>query len=177
MRGRPEPPPGLLRRVDAIARGAFPTASTALLLILAAAPTMVPAAVPAVALPCVFFWSVFRPAALPPPAVFGLGLLQDLLTMAPVGAGVFVLLVAHGLAARWRPFLARRSFLAVWLVYCGFAIGAAGLGWVLQALLGWRLPPLPPGLAQVGLTAGLYPCLAYLLTRAHEAMRRAESAP
>lgn len=176
-KGRPAPATGLLRQVDALARGAFPTASTALLLVLAAVPVGLPGLVPAVALPCVFFWSVFRPTALPPLAVFGLGLLEDLLTAAPVGAGVLTLLVVGGLATRWRPFLARRSFLAVWLAYCGVAIGAAALGWVLQVVLGWRLAPTAPALYQVMLSAGLYPILAGLHTWVHEAMSRAESAP
>ena len=128
-----------------LARAAFPAASTALLLVLAAVPVGLPGLVPAAALPCIFFWSVFRPAALPPPAVFGLGLLQDLLTAAPIGAGVLTLLVVGGLATRWRPFLVRQSFLAVWLVYCGVAIGAAALGWLLQVMLGWRVVADRPG--------------------------------
>lgn len=177
MKGRPAPAMGLLRQIDALARGAFPTASTALLLVLAAVPVGLPGLVPAAGLPCVFFWSVFRPAALPPPMVFALGLLQDLLTAAPLGSGVLTLLVVGGFATRWRPFLARHSFLAVWLVYCGMAAGAAALGWLLQVMLGWRLLPAAPGLYQVLLTAGLYPMLAGVLSRLHEAMRRAESAP
>ncbi len=176
-KGRPAPATGLLRQVDALARGAFPTASTALLLLLAAVPVGLPGLTPAVALPCVFFWSVFRPAALPPPAVFALGLLEDLLTAAPMGSGVLTLLVVGGLATRWRPFLARQSFLAVWLAYCGVAIGAASLGWLLQVALGGRLVPTAPAFYQVMLSAGLYPVLAGLLTRAHEAMTRAETAP
>ena len=168
---------GLLRQIDALARAAFPAASTALLLVLAAVPTGLPGLVPAAALPCVFFWSVFRPAALPPPAAFGLGLLVDLLCATPVGTGVLILLLVGGLATRWRPFLARQSFLAVWLVYCGVAAGAAALGWALQVVLGWRLMPTAPALYQVMLSAGLYPSLALLLTWVHEAMTRAETAP
>jgi rod shape-determining protein MreD len=177
MKGRPAPAMGLLRQIDALGRGAFPAASTALLLMLAAVPVGLPGLVPAACLPCIFFWSVFRPAALPPLAVFGLGLLQDLLTSAPVGSGVLTLLVVWSLATCWRRFLARHSFLAVWLAYCGVAAGAAALGWVLQVVLGWRLLPTVPGLYQVMLSAGLYPPLAGLLTWAHEAMSRAESAP
>jgi len=177
MKGRPAPSSGLLRQVDALARAAFPASSTALVMVLAAVPAgLLPGLVPATALPGVVFWSIFRPAALPPPAVFGLGLLQDLLTAAPLGSGVLTLLVVYGFATRWRPFLARQSFLAVWLFYCAIAAGAAALGWVLQAALGWRLPPTGPGLYQVMLTAGLYPTLAAALTWVHEAMSRAESA-
>ncbi|MCK8786484.1 rod shape-determining protein MreD [Roseomonas sp. NAR14] len=176
VHGKPEPAPGLLRRLDATARATFPVAFTALLMVLAAAPVGPPGLVWAVALPCVFFWSLFRPAYMPPLAVFPLGLLHDLLSFGPLGIGVLILLITHGLAMRWRRALVRRSFLVVWLAYCGFALGAGGLGWVLQAVLGWRVPPIAPGLNAVGMSAGLYPSLAWLLGRAHLAMLHAESA-
>ena len=174
MVGRPEPSPGLLRRLDDIARAAFPAVSTALLMIVAAGPTGIPALVPAATLPCIVFWSIFRPGARPPPAAFLLGLLQDLLTLSPLGIGVVTLLVAHGLAVAWRRFLARQSFLFVWLCFGGFALGVAGLGYVLTAGLSWMLPPVPPALHQAVLTTGLYPAFAFLLGRAHAVMTRAE---
>ncbi|CAH0228212.1 rod shape-determining protein MreD [Roseomonas sp. CECT 9278] len=175
--GRPAPAPGFLRRLDAFARLAFPGFSTGFLMVLAAAPVSLPSPVFAAALPCVFFWSVFRPAAMSPPVIFGLGLLLDLLTLAPLGAGVLVLLAVHGAALRFRRFLARQSFLAVWLAFCGAALVAAALFWGLQALLALRLPPFAPALHAALLSAGLYPAVALVLARAHEAMRHAETAP
>jgi rod shape-determining protein MreD len=176
MVGRKEPSPGLLRQLDDLARAAFPFVSTALLMVLAAGPTGVPAMVPAATLPCIVFWSVFRPGAMSPPAVFVLGLLQDLLTMAPLGTGVVTLLVAHALAVAWRRFLVRQSFLAVWLAFCVLAAGSAALGWLLTAVLAWSLPAFAPALHQAALTAGLYPAFAFLLSRIHGVMRRAEEA-
>lgn len=176
MKGRPAPRPGLLRQLDALARALLPAATTALLLVLAPVPFALPGLVAAVALPPVYFWSVFRPSAMSPPAAFGLGLLLDLLTLGPFGAGALTLLLTHGLAVRWRGFLARQSFLVVWLVFCGFAAALAGLGWVLQALLAWQVPPLVPGMVQAGLAIGLYPAIALALTRLHGAMQRAEEA-
>ena len=177
MKGRPAPAMGLLRQIDALARAAFPTGLTALLMVLAAVPVGLPGMVSAAALPCIVFWSVFRPAALPPLAVFGLGLLGDLLSFAPVGSGVLTLLVVAGLVTRWRRFLMKQSFLAVWLAYCGVALMAAALGWLLQVVLGWRLVPLAPGLCQAAMSAGLYPGLAWVMSRLHEGMSRAEAAP
>ncbi len=177
MKGRPAPAMGLLRQIDALARAAFPTGLTALLMVLAAVPVGLPGMVSAAALPCIVFWSVFRPAALPPLAVFGLGLLGDLLSFAPVGSGVLTLLVVAGLVTRWRRFLVKQSFLAVWLAYCGVALMAAALGWLLQVVLGWRLVPLAPGLCQAAMSAGLYPGLAWVMSRLHEGMSRAEAAP
>jgi rod shape-determining protein MreD len=175
--GRPAPAPGLLRRIDAFARFAFPGFSTAFLMVLAAAPVSLPSPVFAVALPCVAFWSVFRPAAMTPPIVLLLGLLLDLLTLTPLGVSVLVLLAVHGIAIRLRRFLARQSFLMVWLAFCLAGLGAAALFWALQALLSLRLPPFAPALHAAMLAAGFYPAIALVLTRVHEAMLQAENAP
>ncbi|HEV7265315.1 MAG TPA: rod shape-determining protein MreD [Falsiroseomonas sp.] len=177
MVGRPEPPPGLLRRAEAMARAAVPALSAAMVMVLAAGPTGVPALVPAVALPQVVCWSVLRPGAMSPPAAFGLGLLLDLLTFAPLGSGVLTLLLAHAFAAGWRRMLARQGFLFAWLIFCGFAAGAAALCWLLTALLSVSLPPAAPALHQAVLTAGLWPPFAFLLGRVHALMLRAEAAP
>lgn len=175
--GRPAPAPGLVRRIDAFARMAFPGFSTGFLMILAAAPVNLPSPVFAVALPCVAFWSVFRPTAMMPLDVFLLGLLMDLLTLAPLGAGVLVLLALHAAALRFRFFLARQSFLTVWLCFCVAALGAACFFWGLQSLLALRLPPIAPAMHAALLACGLYPAIAFVLTRIHEAMRHAEIAP
>lgn len=124
------PRPTLWRQLDAASRQAFPAACTVLLLLLFAAPLGVPGQAslqPAAALACVFFWSLFRPASMPPPVVFLLGLLADLLGLAPVGVSVLILLVVHGFALKWRRVLARQGFLLVWLAFVGMAAGAAAL--------------------------------------------------
>ena len=166
------PRPTLWRTLDAASRAAFPAACTALLLLILAAPLGLPGQAqlqPAAALGCVFFWSLFRPSSMSPPIVFVLGLLSDLLGLAPPGISVLVLLVAHGLALRWRV-LASQGFLVVWLAFVVVAAGGAALGWLLTSLLTLRLLPLPPALFQFGLTAGLYPVLALLFTSAHRGL-------
>jgi rod shape-determining protein MreD len=175
-KGRPEPPMGFMRQLDSGARAVFPTALTTFLLVMAAVPVGVPGLMTAVAVPSVFFWTVFRPGAMPPPVVFMLGLLHDLLGFTPLGTGVLTLLLVHGVALRGRGWLARASFLWDWLAFCGVAAGAALLGWMLQALLGWNRPPIMPGVYMFGVMAGAYPALALVLSRMHMAMRRAEDA-
>ena len=174
IRRRGTPAHGFFRRLDAVARAAFPATSCAVLMVLAASPIGLPSAMAAVALACVFFWSLFRPASMAPPYVFALGLLQDLLSFAPLGVGILTLLLLHGVTLRARRVLARQSFLLVWLAFCGMAAGAVTLGFILQALLGFRLPPVMPALHLLGLTIGFYPALAWVLTRLHRAMQRAE---
>jgi len=42
-------------------------------------------------------------------------------------------------------------------------------------LLSWQLPPTTPAMHQLGISVGLYPMLAWVLTRAHRAMQNAEA--
>jgi len=167
------PRPTLRRRLDAASRRFFPAACTAMLLLLAAAPLDLPGqaqAQPAVALACVFFWSLNRPASMSPPAVFLLGLLADLLGLTPPGVSVLILLAAHGLAAGWRRVLAGQGVLAVWLVFAAVAAGAAALEWAMVGLLSVRLLPARDALLQFGLTTGLYPALAALFSQAQRGL-------
>ena len=161
------------------ARRALPAASTALLLMLTAAPLGLPGQPElqaCVALSCVFFWSLFRPASMPPPLVFLLGLLTDLLGFAPPGIGVLSLLLLHGIAVRWGRFLVRQGFVTVWLSFMFLSAAAAALQWALTSLLVFRLLPPAPGIFQAVLAAGLYPAIAVILTWVHQTLAEPEAA-
>ncbi len=173
------PRQSLWRRLDMASRRSFPAATAALMLLLMAAPLGLPGqseVQAAIALAAVYFWSLFRPASMPPAVVFLLGLLTDLLGFAPVGVGVLSLLMVHGLALRWRRVLVRQGFVIVWLAFVAVAAGAAALQWMLTSLLTFRLLPPGPGVFQAALSAGLYPMLATLLTRAHQTLAEPERA-
>ncbi|MDE2006887.1 MAG: rod shape-determining protein MreD [Rhodospirillales bacterium] len=173
------PRPSLWRRLDLLARAAFPAVCTVLLLLLANAPfgfADQAALAPSIAVVAVFFWTLYRPAAMPALAVFGLGLLLDLIGWLPLGAGVLMLLSVHAVALRIRRPLARQRFLAIWTVFAGFAAGAAALTWALAALLELRLLPLGPALFQALLSAALYPALAIPFAHAHRDLAAPERA-
>lgn len=164
------PRASLGRQLDMAARHAFPASCTILLMLL----TQIPlgfadqtALLPAVTLACVYFWSLFRPAAMAPPVVFVIGVLLDLLGYLPLGVGALMLLVVHGLVLRWRRLLSQQGFLPVWLVFAGFASGASALTWALAAVLTFRLLPPGPAIFVAALTVALYPALAVLFVRAH----------
>ena len=185
MAGRDDRLPGirprqsLPRRLDVASRRSFPVVTTILLLLVTAAPLGLPGQAElqaTMALSGVFFWSLFRPASMPPWAVFAIGLLADLLGDAPVGVGVLTLLAAHGVAAWARKGLVRQGFLLVWPVFMVITSGGAALGWALTSALDFRLLPLGPGVFQAALSAGLYPLLAMLLTRAHQTLAEPERA-
>lgn len=130
----------------------------------------------AVGLACVFFWSLFRPGSMPPPIVFLLGLLSDLLGLMPPGVLILVLLVTHGLALRWRRVLAGQGFLVVWLAFVVVAAAATALEWLTVSLLSLRLLPGRAVLFQFVLAAGLYPTLAAVFTRAHRGLANPDQA-
>ncbi len=163
-------------RLDDAARASAPAACTVMLMLGATAPWGLPlqaALLPAVAIGSVWFWSLLRPAALPPVVVFALGAALDLLGYLPLGTGVLTLLAVHAVAARCRSTLARRRFLVVWPAYGGVALGAALGGWAVASGLQWRRLPVSPALFQCALTVAVYPALCGLFARAH----RAGSAP
>jgi len=169
----------LARRLDLAARHAFPASCTILLMLLTQVPFGVvdqPWLLPAVALASVWFWSLYRPAAMAPAVVFGIGLLLDLLDWLPVGAGVLTLLIVHGLAQRWRRLLGRQGFAVVWLSFAIVAAGAAALEWVATAVLTWRLVPPDAMLFQAVLSAALYPALAIPFASAHRSIANPERA-
>ncbi len=173
------PRPTLWRQLDVAFRRSFPAACTTLLILLAAAPLRLPGQAqlqPAVAVGCVFFWSMHRPGSMPPAVVFLLGLLSDLLGLTPPGVSVLILLLTHGLATGGRRVLAGQGFLATWLVFIGVAAGASALQWALIGLLSMRLLPGTPASLQFGLTAGLYPALAIVFTQAHRGLANPDRA-
>jgi len=96
--------------------------------------------------------------------------------LTPPGVSILILLVAHGIAVRWRRVLAGQGFLVVWLAFVAVAASAAALGWAMMSLLLFRLLPGNAALFQFALTAGLYPALATLFTRAHRGLANPDRA-
>lgn len=165
---RPRPTFG--RRLDLAARHAFPTSSTILLMLLCQAPFGIvdqAALLPGMTLGCVWFWSLFRPAAMPPPVVFLIGLLLDLLGYLPLGVGVLCALLVHGFAVRWQRRLAQQGFVLIWLVFAIIVVPVSVLSWALTMLLDFRLLPIGPALFEAVLGAAIYPALAVPLAHAH----------
>lgn len=158
--------PTLGGRLDAIARGCVPVALTLVLLVLSGVPLGLPgqpALRPALALICVFHFSLTRPAAMPGIAVFAIGLLCDLLGWLPLGIGAITLLSARGAALRLRARLLGRGIILAWLAFAVVALGVAAITWTLASLLSLRLLPAGPVLLVLLFAVALQPSLALLL--------------
>jgi rod shape-determining protein MreD len=173
------PRPNIWQRIDAAGRAAFPIVSTAAGLLVLSTPLGLPgqsALRPALALACVYFWTLYRPASMSPVAGFMLGLLTDLLGQAPIGIGMVALLAAQGIALRWRRVLIRQEFLAEWIFFCGVALLFGAVIWALDSVFAFTLLPPSPVLFQAALAAGCYPLLALFLLVAHRGFADPEQA-
>ena len=167
------------RRLDIAARSGFPACITVLLMLLTQAPLNIPqqaALLPAVALGSVWFWSLFRPDAMPPPVVFAVGLLMDLLGYLPLGVGVFTLLAVHGVAQAMRYSLPQRGFVWIWLVFAAVAVGASLSIWLLVMLLTFRLLSPLPAIFMGVVTVAIFPILAVPFAGAHRSVANPERA-
>lgn len=108
----------------------------------------------------VVYWTARRPEATPMPAVFALGLIRDVLTDAPTGAGALALVLAAEAVRYLRPRLARNAFTLEWLVLAGAAMGTAALTWLLVALTLMQPPYVATLFHQSIYTMMAYPFLA-----------------
>ena len=82
----------------------------------------------------VVYWTARRPSSTPLLAVFGLGLVRDMLTDVPTGAGALSLVLAAEAIRHVRLRLARSSFMLEWLALAAAALGTSALLWILTAL-------------------------------------------
>jgi rod shape-determining protein MreD len=173
------PREGLWHTLDTASRHAFPAVQTVVVLLLLSAPFGIPGQAqlqPAWAQASVYFWSLYRPASMPAPLIFLLGLLLDLLVQGPIGVEVLILLLIHALGLKIRRSLTRSGFAMVWLVFIGVAVAAASLEWLLVCVLTWRALPPWPGLFECGLASGMYPFLALYLILLHRGLAAPERA-
>jgi rod shape-determining protein MreD len=161
--------PTLLQSVDLSARKALPAALTLLLMLFALTPTNVPGlspVMPMFALMSIYFWSIYRPELLSYGAVFGLGLLEDLLTATPIGSTAFVFLMTQWIVLRQQKFFNAKPFVVTWFAFVFIAAGAAVIRWIAVGLVeDSGFTPVGPLFASYLITIALYPLVGWLLAK------------
>jgi rod shape-determining protein MreD len=162
-----------LPRVNSNLARLLPIATTVLAAVMTILPVRVPgyaALTPAFTLMAVYHWTIYRPDLLPPLGLFAVGLAQDLLAGAPVGAGALILLVARAAVLRFRRYFINRTVPFVW---SGFALlgAAAMLGlWALHCLLQLSLFDLRNTVFRTVLTVAIFPVASFALGRTQRAL-------
>ena len=164
--------PSLPRVNNGIAR-LLPLATTVLAAIIAILPLRLPgyaALTPAFTLMAVYHWTIYRPDLLPPVGIFAVGLAQDLLAGAPVGANALMLLLARAAVLHHRRYFINRNFAFVW---SGFTLlgSAAMLGvWALHCIMQLNLFDLRTTVFRTVLTVAFFPIASLALGRAQRAL-------
>ncbi len=165
----------LWQRLDLVARGLAPLAMTFLLMLLTVLPPRaqeIAPVMPALVLTAVYYWAIFRPDLMPAWLVFGIGVLHDLLTGAPLGLGAAMLLTAYLAVAAQRRFFAHATFALLWAGFVLVAAMALTVEWLFGSLLQVRLVDPLETLLRYAATVAAYPCLAWLFGRAQQAFLR-----
>ena len=111
-----------------------------------------------------FFWTLQRPDLLPPIALFGLGILSDVVAGLPIGVTSVALLAGRALLLPGQRWLLAQPWPLAWTCFVPLAMLLAGLRWGLVSLLQARLFPLAPVLVEAGLAVLAYPLVAGLLS-------------
>lgn len=158
------------RGLDRAARHVLPAAIILVAIVLLAIPGVLPVEAElrsGFVMASVFFWTLYRPAALKAPVVALLGVLLGLLGDAPLGLWAILLLLEQAAIGAARRPLLRQGFLTVWAVFGGFVTLISALEWASRAVLDLTLLPVGPILLQGALAILFYPLLAVPLARAH----------
>lgn len=162
-----------LPRVNSGAARLVPIGTMLVAVIATILPVRVPgyaALTPAFTLMAVYHWTIYRPDLLPPLALFGLGLAEDLLTGAPVGIGALILLIARAAVLQYRRYFVNRAFPFVW---SGFTLlaGIAMLGlWALHCAIELSILDLRNTIFRTVVTIAMFPVASFLLGRAQRGL-------
>lgn len=167
--------PGLLHRMDVLARQLTPFLLTLTLVIINVVPLHIPGfsrVAPLLPLMAVYHWAIFRPRLLPAYAVFLIGLLQDILTGAPVGVNALVFLLVYGAVLSQKQFFNGKSFFILWLGFSLIAAGAAMVNWLAISILHVTLAEPKTVFYQYLLTLAFFPAIAWVFMRWQHAFLR-----
>jgi rod shape-determining protein MreD len=162
--------PSLGQRLDAQARRLAPAAVTFALVLLAAVPSHVPGLariMPLLALIGVYHWTAYRPDLLPAPAVFAIGLFQDIVGGGPLGLYAAVFLLVHGGVVSQARFFVGKGFVVLWFGFALMMAGASTIAWVATMLFNVALVDPRALVYQYLLTLGAYPILTLVFLRWH----------
>jgi rod shape-determining protein MreD len=112
-----------------------------------------------------FAWPLIRPSVVAPLALFGLGLLLDVLLFQPLGMWPLCLLVPYGVVLAARSFLVGQETRVLFFWYCLTACLAFLLAYLIVMLAGGKAPSLLALLGQVVPTLLLFPLSNALIQR------------
>jgi rod shape-determining protein MreD len=162
-----------LPRVNNGAARLLPVATTLLAAVISVLPLQIPgyaALTPVFTLMAAYHWTIYRPDLLPPVALFGVGLTEDLLAGSPIGVNALLLLLTRVAVLSHRRYFVNRNFPFVWTGFTLLTVVAMFGLWALHCLLDLSLLDFRNAVIRATLTVAMFPPASFMLGRAQRAM-------
>jgi rod shape-determining protein MreD len=161
-----------LPRVNNGAARLLPAATTLLAAVISVLPLQIPgyaALTPIFTLMATYHWTIYRPDLLPPAALFGIGLTEDLLAGSPIGVNALLLLLTRVAVLSYRRYFVNRNFPFVWTGFTLLAVTAMLGLWGLHCILDLSLLDFRNAVIRAALTVAIFPLASFMLGRAQRA--------
>lgn len=126
---------------------------------------LVPA--PLLGLVPIYFWCLVRPDLMTPAAVFGIGVLQDVMAGGPPGIWTLSFVICYAVIDRQRDAFAGLAGLGAVLGFATAALIACACAYFIVALYYFRMPLISPIVAELAVTVLFYVPGAYLVGLVH----------
>lgn len=118
----------------------------------------------------IYYWTIFRPNAMPFWFVFVLGVIRDSLMGTPLGLSSLVFLLFRLYVLSQQRFLAKEAFFAMWMGFGLVAVPTLTAYWLFSSIYFRSLLPFAPLAMQWVFTFGLYPLLHILFNALYSAL-------
>jgi len=115
----------------------------------------------------IYYWGLHRPIAMPHWLAGAIGLIGDLLGVAPLGVGTLSALIMRGLAGWQQRELARASMLAIWGAFSATMLFIGVLAWFFAGVANAGWYDFRSALMQPVIAILVYPLLSYVLAKAN----------
>ena len=158
---------------DSLPARILPIASLLMASLLPLLPVPLPGSLalsPALPLMVAYHWTIYCPELLPAPALFAVGMMEDLLAGGLPGVTALVLLLCREAVLRYRRHFVDRPFVFVWGGFAVTAGAATALAWGVNSLFDLSLLDVRGTLARAALTIALFPGMSFLLGRTQRAL-------
>lgn len=118
---------------------------------------------PAIGLVCAFFWLVHRPDLFNLWSICLLGMVDDIISAAPMGSSIFAMLVLYVLSNAASKFLTAKPFVVLWYGFMALSLGTILLRWLVVSVYYSRFLPLDGVFFSYLITVFCYPFVSLLL--------------
>lgn len=115
---------------------------------------------PMVAMICVFFWVVNRPDLFNLGSVFFLAFVEDILSSAPFGSNILMLLIVYIMVLKFQRFFYAKPFVVFWYGFALFALVALLIKWLVVSVYYSQFLPIISVFFTYLITVAFYPFLS-----------------